>query len=312
MENLILSFNVVLPLCLCIALGYFLYRINMIEEATQKSMNKLVFRVFLPIYVFNSIYTTDVAKVFDLRLVLLTVLGIVGIFAVLMVLIPRIEKDNAKRGVMVQAIFRSNYVLFGVPIAASLCGEANIGPTSLLVGFVVPIFNVLAVVCLETFRGGKPDYKKMLRGIATNPLIIGSVLGIVLNLFNVPLPTGVHKSVTDLGKIATPLSLVVLGAGFRFNAIRGYMRQIAICLTGKLILSPLITVAIGVLLGLRNEMLVPVLAVFGSPIAVSSYTMAEQMEGDGRLAASLVVLTSVCSIVTMFLFIFALKQLGLV
>lgn len=312
MENLILSFNVVLPLCLCIALGYFLYRINMIEEATQKSMNKLVFRVFLPIYVFNSIYTTDVAKVFDLRLVLLTVLGIVGIFAVLMVLIPRIERDNAKRGVMVQAIFRSNYVLFGVPIAASLCGEANIGPTSLLVGFVVPIFNVLAVVCLETFRGGKPDYKKMLRGIATNPLIIGSVLGIALNLFNVPLPTGVHKSVTDLGKIATPLSLVVLGAGFRFNAIRGYMRQIAICLTGKLIISPMITVAIGVLLGLRNEMLVPVLAVFGSPIAVSSYTMAEQMEGDGRLAASLVVLTSVCSIVTMFLFIFALKQLGLV
>ena len=312
MENLILSFNVVLPLCLCIALGYFLYRINMIEEATQKSMNKLVFRVFLPIYVFNSIYTTDVAKVFDLRLVLLTVLGIVGIFSVLMVLIPRIEKDNAKRGVMVQAIFRSNYVLFGVPIAIALCGENNVGPTSLLVGFVVPIFNVLAVVCLETFRGGKPDYKKMLRGIATNPLIIGSVLGIVLNMLNVPLPTGVHKSVTDLGKIATPLSLVVLGAGFRFNAIRGYMRQIAICLTGKLILSPLITVAIGVLLGLRNEMLVPVLAVFGSPIAVSSYTMAEQMEGDGRLAASLVVLTSVCSIVTMFLFIFALKQLGLV
>ncbi len=312
MENLILSFNVVLPLCLCIALGYFLYRINMIEEATQKSMNKLVFRVFLPIYVFNSIYTTDVAKVFDLRLVLLTVLGIVGIFSVLMVLIPRIEKDNAKRGVMVQAIFRSNYVLFGVPIAASLCGEANIGPTSLLVGFVVPIFNVLAVVCLETFRGGKPDYRKMLRGIATNPLIIGSVLGIALNMLNVPLPTGVQKSVSDLGKIATPLSLVVLGAGFRFNAIRGYTRQIAICMTGKLILSPMITVAIGVLLGLRNEMLVPVLAVFGSPIAVSSYTMAEQMEGDGRLAASLVVLTSVCSILTMFLFIFALKQLGLV
>jgi len=312
MENLILSFNVVLPLCLCIALGYFLYRINMIEEATQKSMNKLVFRVFLPIYVFNSIYTTDVAKVFDLRLVLLTVLGIVGIFCVLMVLIPRIEKDNAKRGVMVQAIFRSNYVLFGVPIAIALCGENNVGPTSLLVGFVVPIFNVLAVVCLETFRGGKPDYRKMLRGIATNPLIIGSVLGIVLNMLNVPLPTGVHKSVTDLGKIATPLSLVVLGAGFRFNAIRGYTRQIAICLTGKLILSPMLTVAIGVLLGLRNEMLVPVLAVFGSPIAVSSYTMAEQMEGDGRLAASLVVLTSVCSIFTMFLFIFTLKQLGLV
>ena len=132
MENLILSFNVVLPLCLCIALGYFLYRINMIEEATQKSMNKLVFRVFLPIYVFNSIYTTDVAKVFDLRLVLLTVLGIVGIFCVLMVLIPRIEKDNAKRGVMVQAIFRSNYVLFGVSLVTNVFGSEHAAVASVL------------------------------------------------------------------------------------------------------------------------------------------------------------------------------------
>jgi len=312
MENLILSFNVVLPLCLCIALGYFLYRINMIEEATQKNMNRLVFRVFLPIYIFNSIYTTDIAKVFNIRLVALTILGILGIFMALMVLVPKIEKENAKRGVMVQAIFRSNFVLFGVPIAAALCGEGNVGPTSLLVGFVVPMFNILAVVCLETFRGGRPDIKKILRGIATNPLIIASVLGIGMNMLGVPLPTGVKKGVADIGKIATPLSLVVLGAGFRFNAIRGYVRQIAICLTGKLIVSPLLAVAIGVALGLRNEMLVPVLAVFGSPIAVSSYTMAEQMEGDGRLAASLVVLTSVCSILTMFLFIFALKQLGLV
>lgn len=312
MENLILSFNVVLPLCLCIALGYFLYRINMIEEATQKSMNKLVFRVFLPIYIFNSIYTTDIAKVFDVRLVALVVLGTLAMFMALMVLIPKIEKENAKRGVMVQASFRSNFVLFGVPIAASLCGEANIGPTSLLVGFVVPIYNILAVVCLESFRGGKPDIRKILRGIATNLLIIASVLGIGLNMLSVPLPTGVKKAVADIGKIATPLSLVVLGAGFRFNAIRGYVRQIAVCMTNKLILSPFLAISVGVMLGLRNEMLVPVLAVFGSPIAVSSYTMAEQMDGDGRLAASLVVLTSVCSILTMFVFIFVLKQLGLV
>jgi len=312
MDNLILSFNVVLPLCLCIALGYFLYRINMIEEATQKNMNKLVFRVFLPIYIFNSIYTTDIAKVFDIRLVALVVLGTLAIFMALMVVIPRVEKDNAKRGVMVQASFRSNYVLFGVPIAASLCGEANVGPTSLLVGFVVPIYNILAVVCLESFRGGKPDMKKILKGIATNPLIIASVLGIMLNMLGVPLPTGVKKAVTDIGKIATPLSLVVLGAGFRFNAIHDYVRQIAVCMTNKLILSPILAVTVGVLLGLRNELLVPVLAVFGSPIAVSSYTMAEQMDGDGRLAASLVVLTSVSSILTMFVFIFALKQLGLV
>jgi len=266
----------------------------------------------LPIYVFNNIDTTNIAVAFQPGLVVLTMGGVLAVFAFLMVFIPRIEQENAKRGVMIQAIFRSNFVLFGLPVAVSLCGEANVGPTSLLVGFVVPVFNVLAVVCLEAFRGSKPDFRKMLKGIATNPLIIASVLGIVMNLAHIPLPTGVHKSITDLGRIATPLALVALGAGFQFRRIRGYTRQLLICISGKLVISPLVMVTIAALLGFRNEMLVPVLAVFASPVATSSYTMAELMGGDGTLAGSLVVLTTALSILSMFLFIFALKQLGLV
>ena len=312
MENLILSFNVVLPLFLCIALGYFLRCVHMLEEATQKNLNKLCFKVFLPIYVFNSIYTTNISAAFNLKLVVLTVGGVLGIFALLMVLIPRIEADNAKRGVMIQAIFRSNFVLFGLPVAVSLCGENNVGPTSLLIGFIVPMFNVLAVVCLETFRGGNPDIKKMLRGIATNPLIIGSVLGILMNALDVQLITGVQKGITDLGRIATPLALVSLGSSFQFRRIKGYIRQLIICISGKLIVCPLLMVGMAALLGFRGELLVPVLVVFASPVATSSYTMAEQMNGDGTLAASLVVLTTALSILTMFLFIFMLKQMGLV
>ena len=312
MENLILSFNVVLPLFLSIALGYALRCMHMLDETTQKSLNKLVFKVFLPIYVFNNIYTTNIAVAFQPGLVALTMFGVLAIFAFLMAFVPRIEKENAKRGVMVQAIFRSNFVLFGLPVAVSLCGEANVGPTSLLIGFVVPVFNVLAVVCLETFRGGKADFRKILKGIATNPLIIASVLGIAMNLSGMPLPSGVRKSITDLGRVATPLALVALGSGFQFRRIRGYVRQLIICISGKLVICPLVMVALAALLGFRGDMLVPVLVLFASPVATSSYTMAEQMEGDGTLAASLVVLTTALSILTMFLFIFALKQLGLV
>ena len=312
MENLILSFNVVLPLFLNIALGYMLRCMHMLDEQTQKNLNKLVFKAFLPIYVFNNIYTTNIAVAFQPELVALTMGGVLAIFAFLMVFIPRIEQDNAKRGVMVQAIFRSNFVLFGLPVAVSLCGENNVGPTSLLVGFVVPVFNVLAVICLEAFRGSKPDFRKIFKGIITNPLIIASVLGIAMNLLGIPLPSGVHKSITDLGRIATPLALVALGAGFQFRRIRGYVRQLIICICGKLVVGPLIMLTLAALLGYRNEMLVPVLALFGSPVATSSYTMAELMGGDGTLAGSLVVLTTAFSILTMFLFIFALKQLGLV
>ena len=289
MENLVLSFQVVLPLFLNIALGYFLRCIGLIEEATQKSMNRLCFRVFLPIYLFSSVYSTNLTAVFDPGLIAFAVGGVVAVFLIMMLLIPRIEADNAKRGVMVQAVFRSNFVLFGLPVVTSLCGEDHIGPTSLLIGFVVPVFNVLAVVCLEYFRGGKPDVRKMLRGIASNPLIIASVLGIAMNL-----------------------PLVVLGAGFQFGSIRGSTRQLALCIPLKLVVVPLVMLTLGTLLGYRGDTLVPILAIFGAPIAVSSYTMAEQMDGDGTLAASLVVLTTAFSILTMFLFIFALKQLGLV
>lgn len=312
MDNLILAFNVVLPLFICIALGYFLRRIGMMPLEPRRAMNKLCFKVFLPFYLVHNIYTTDLALAFDWKLILLAAGGIVGIFAFLMLFIPRIEKENPRRGVIIQGIFRSNYALFGLPVALSLCGEGKTGPSSLLIGVIVPIFNVLAVITLESFRGGKPDPKKILKGIVTNPLIIASLLGIFLNLLHVPVPSAVLKGVSDIGKVATPLSLVVLGSEFMFGNVRGYWKQLLLTVSGRLIFCPLVMVLIATSLGLRNEMLVPILILFGAPTAVSSFTMAQQMDGDGDLAASIVVFTSAFAILTIFLWIFILKQLMLI
>lgn len=312
MENLIISFNVVLPLFLCMALGYFLKWIKLYDDATLKTINKLVFKVFLPIYLFRSIYTTDLSAVFNPKLILFAVLGILAWFVILMLVVPRIEKEDAKRGVMVQAMFRSNFVLYGLPVAVSLCGEENIGATSLMIGIVVPIFNILAVITLETFRGGKPSVAKMAKGIATNPLIIASVIGIAFYFLNIKLPTAVEKTVTDLGRVATPLALVALGGEFKFHKVKGNLRQLIIAVSGKLVISPLAIVAAGIVLGFRDEMLVPILLMSGAPAAVSSYTMAQQMGGDGELAGEIVVFTTALSILTIFLWVFGLKQLGFI
>ena len=312
MENLIISFNVVLPLFLCMALGYFLKWIKLYDDATLKTINKLVFKVFLPIYLFRSIYTTDLSAVFNPKLILFAVLGILAWFVILMLVVPRIEKEDAKRGVMVQAMFRSNFVLYGLPVAVSLCGEENIGATSLMIGIVVPIFNILAVITLETFRGGKPSVAKMAKGIATNPLIIASVIGIAFYFLNIKLPTAVEKTVTDLGRVATPLALVALGGEFKFHKVKGNLRQLIIAVCGKLVISPLAIVAAGIVLGFRDEMLVPILLMSGAPAAVSSYTMAQQMGGDGELAGEIVVFTTALSILTIFLWVFGLKQLGFI
>ena len=312
MENLVLSFNVMLPLFLCMMLGYLLRRVGMLEPALLKGLNKLCFKVFLPFYLFNNVYSTNISEAFNAKLLIFSVGCVVVLFVLLMLFIPKIEKDHRRCGVMIQGIFRSNFALFGLPVAISLCGEQNVGPTSLLVGMIVPVYNIMAVIALETFRGGKPNPKKIIKGIITNPLIIASLLGALFNVLHIQLPTTVEKSLIDIGKVATPLSLVALGGEFMFSSVKGYFKQLMTVLAGKLVLSPLVMVALAALIGLRNEMLVPVMIMFGAPTAVSSFPMAQQMDGDGELAASIVVFTSAFAILTIFFWIFILKQLMLI
>ena len=311
MENLIISLNVVLPLFLLIALGYGLKKIRMYDTSTLKTMNKLVFKVFLPVYLFYSIYSKDLSAAFDLKVILFAIVSLLIWFLFLMLWIPRFEKENAKRGVMIQAMFRSNFALFGLPVAISLCGEDKIGTTSLLLGIVVPIYNVLAVITLEFFRGGKPSAKKILIGIAKNPLIIASVLGVVVYLLKIEIPYAIEKTIIDVGKIATPLALIALGGEFTFSKVKGDLKQLVVSVVGKLVICPLFIVTGAILLGFRNEVLVPILLMAGAPTAVSSYTMAQQMGGDGELAGEVVVFTTGISIFTIFVWVFVLKQLNL-
>lgn len=302
----------VLPLFLVIALGYGLQLLGMYEVVALKTMNRLVFKVFLPTYLFQSIYSTNLLVAFNKKVILFSIISLLLWFLVLLCLVPFIEKQNNKRGVMIQGLFRSNFVLFAIPLAISLCGEDNIGITSLLVGIIVPIYNVLAVITLEIFRGGKPNSKVIVKGIITNPLIIASVLGIGLNQLNISLPYAIEKTVIDIGKVATPLALLVLGGEFHFSRVKETMKQLMITVIGKLVVFPFLVLVAAIAMGFRNETLVPIFLMTGAPVAVSSYTMAEQMDGDGELAGEIVVVSTALSILTIFIWVFLLKQLAFI
>lgn len=312
MENLILSFNVVAPLCIVMALGYFLKYINILDNSSVKVMNNATFKVFLPTLLFYNIYTTDLGSVFNPKLMIFATLSIIVLFGTLFLIIPIIEKDNSKRGVMIQGIFRSNFVLFGIPVATALVGEGKVGTTALLIGIVVPLFNFLAVVSLETFRGGNLSVKKIIHGIVTNPLIIGAFLGLLLLIFNIKLPVFIVSTIRDISKMATPLSLTLLGASFSFSNIKKYLKETIIVVLGKLVISPLIFIAIAYYCGFRDVALLSLMIMFASPTAISSFQMAIQMDGDSELAGQIVVFTSAFSIVTVFAWIFALKQFALI
>lgn len=312
MENLILSLNVVLPLFITMTLGYFLKSIKMLDKKLLDSMNTIVFKIFLPLLLFNNIYKTDLDGALNIELLSFSFIAVVGSFLVITFVIPLIEKDNKKRGVMIQGIFRSNFVIFGLTVASSMYDETKVGIIAILVAIIVPTFNVLAVICLEIFRGGKLNIKQLIKGIITNPLIIASAIGIVFLYFNIKLPIALEKSISDISKIATPLSLILLGGSFAFSDVKTHLKQMTITTLGRLVILPGIMIPISVFMGFRGIDLLGILLIFASPTAVSSFTMAQKMDGDSDLAAQIVVFTSAFSILTVFLWIFVLKYFMLI
>lgn len=312
MENFILSFNVVTPLFIIMSLGYYLKYIKLLDKQTLNVMNRVCFKVFLPILLFFNIYQSDVKSSFNINLITFSVSSIVVLFIVLCFLIPKIEKDNKKRGVMIQGIFRSNFVIFGMPIATSIYGEGNIGTTALLIAVIVPLFNLLSVISLELFKDGEINLKKILKGIITNPLIIASAIGILFVTLNITLPTFIEKSVSDIAKIATPLSLILLGGSFSFSHIKEYLNHTIIIVFNKLIFVPLIFIPIAIKLGFRGIELLTILLIFAAPVAVSTFQMSKQMDGDSILAEQSIVFTCLFCIPTVFLWILTLKQLSLI
>lgn len=309
MKNFILSFNVVMPLFINIMFGYFIKKIKLIDKHTLKVMNSVTFKTFLPLLLFYNVYKTKLDEAINSKLMIFAPTAIFSACILATIIILIIEKENKKRGVLIQAIFRSNFVLFGLPVVISLFGDKSAGVTSMLIAIIVPMFNFLAVIILEIFRGGQVDIKKIIQGIITNPLILSSMLGLILLFVDMRIPYFLERSINDISKIATPLALIILGGSFEFNKMTNNIKQIAIGVFGKLIVVPIIFVPIAISLGFRNIELATLVIMLTAPTAVSSFTMAEQMDADGELAGQLVVLTSAISVFTIFIWIFVMKQL---
>lgn len=310
MESLQLSFSSVAPIFLLMLLGYVLKRINIADKKTFDSINKLVFKVFLPTLLFYNIYKTETGQAFDINFIAFTIVAILCVFFVSLLVVLLIAKDNKKRGVMLQGFFRSNFAILGIPLVVYMTGEGSL--TSLMVAVVVPLFNVLAVVSFEIFRGGNINIGKVLKGIITNPLIIGCLFGLIFFATGIKLPSVVEKAVLDISKVASPLAIIVLGASFTFSSMKGYVKDISIVVLARLVIVPLIVLSVAAMFGFKGEEFACLLITFGSPVSVSSFAMAQQMGGDEKLAGHVVVVSSALCLVSLFVLIFISSYIGLV
>ncbi|OQA14411.1 MAG: Membrane transport protein [Firmicutes bacterium ADurb.Bin356] len=315
MENFLVSLEVVLPLCLLMALGYMLKRVLSLNEQWVLTSNKLLFQVLLPLLLMRNMLESDLVGLMTphaLGLIGYTAAAITVSFLILLVLIPRFVQDNARKGVILQGILRANTALFGIPVALSLYGEANLGLFTLLLGAMVPFFNICSIAALELFQGEKPSYKTIATNIIRNPLIIGIAAGAALNLLKLPIPLPIKSAVWGLADTATPLAFLILGASFTFESAKRNRAALMVVVPFRLVLMPLVWVGLAALLGYRGMSLLATAVIFMPPTAVTSYPMACAMGGDGKLAGEIVVFTSALSILTMFFWVFLLKTLYLI
>ena len=311
MNNFIVAAEAVLPMFLMMGIGLLVKKNKLLSEIEVKHLNRMVFVIFFPILMFSNLYYSDVSTSLNWEFVVFSIAGILTIYLIATLLTLKIEKNNRSRGAMIQAIYRSNFVIMGIPVVSNIFGDENLGMTAVMVSIVVPIFNILAVVTLEIYRGGKPKLQNIILEIIKNPLIVGALIGILAVAINLKLPVILETVVTDMASVATPLALVVLGASFNVKSLGRCRRNLVISVLGKLVVGPAICLSIAVLLGFRSVELVTMIAIFATPTAVSSFTMAEHMDSDGELASNSVVFSSAFSCITMFLWIFLFKSLGM-
>ena len=313
MENFLLALNVVLPIFFIMTLGFFLKKIKMVDENSLNIMNRLVFRVFMTTLLFLNVYNIgDFSKLSIDNLKLLAyafIIIFVVVFLAWLIYMPKV-KEKKKLSVLIQGVYRGNFVLFGLAIVDSIYGKEGLASVSLLTIVVIPTFNVLAVIILEYYSGREISKLKLLKQVFKNPLIIATLLGISFIVLKVNIPKPVYKTLSDISKIATPLAFIVLGAELEIGNMLKNMKYLISVNILRLIVNPLITIGVGKLIGFQGIELVALLSMSACPTAVASYTMAKEMKADGDLAGEIVATTSILSIFTIFCWVLVLKNLA--
>lgn len=323
MQSLVFALNATMPIVLTVALGYFIKRIGLMPMNVAKAVNAIVFKILLPAMLFLKVYNIENLASVDLSYVWF-VLGVtILLFFVFIPVVNLLFPERNQRGVILQSIFRSNYALIGIPLATALFNEEGAAIASLLAAFIIPVFNILGVICLCIYSdSNKPSVKSILINILKNPLIIGVGSGlIVLGLRSVFVNAGIGFRLSEveilfdilqsLSAAATPMALLALGAQFEFSAIPHLKKQIIFGITLRSVIIPISTLTIAYLLGRFNGAhFAAFVAMFATPVAVSTVPMCQSMGADHSLAGQLVVWTTLISSLVIFLASYVLKLLG--
>lgn len=316
MENFIYSVDATFPIFLVMVIGYILKQIGMLNDNFVTVANRFNFKVTLPFMLFRDISGVDIRAVFDIRYVLFCALVSTACFWIIWGGVKLFLKDQSMRGAFVQASFRSSAAVMGLAFIQNMYGSSAMGP--LMIVSAVPLYNIFSVIVLtfEGARSGEVDPKQKIKAaclnIAKNPIILGILAGLIVGLLGIDFPVIVDKTVNSVAQMATPLALITIGAGFEGRKALAKIRPTIAASMIKLVIQPLIFLPVAAWMGFRGEQMIAILIMLASPTTPSCYIMAKNMDNDGVLTASVIVMTTLLAAFTLTGWIFILKTVGLI
>lgn len=323
MENLVYSLDATVPVFLIIVLGYLLKRIGILNDEFVKAANKFNFTVTLPALLFCDISRENILEMFDGRYVLFCAAATTASFVAVWTFARLCFKDRGMVGAFVQASFRSSAAVLGIAFIQNIYGNSGMAP--LMIIGTVPLYNIYSVIVLtfeaaggENRNGdlGKPAHgdaakiKKAVLNILKNPIILAIAAGLLASVLRVDFPAIIDKTIASLASMASPLALVAIGAGFEGRKALAKLRPAFAASFLKLVGFAAIFLPIAIMLGFRDEKLMALIIMLGSPTTPSCYIMAKNMDNDGVLTSSIIVLTTLLSAFTLTAWIYIMKSAG--
>lgn len=314
MSIILFTVNIVTPIFLLIVLGIFLKQVKLVNGVFVSQTSKFVFKVSLPALIFLKIATITITEAFDGKLILTSLILVLIIAGISWFLSSILTKTPADKGVFVQGSFRSNFAIIGLALIANLIGDEQLGKASLVLAFVMPLYNVLAVVALTVpFKGEREyNYFQTLKEIGKNPLILAAVFAAPFSIFQIDLGTVFTTTLTYLAKIALPLALISIGASLNLQRLKQASKISFAAMLNKIVLFPIIAVFTGISLHFDKNQMVILFILFASPTAIASFIMADAMGSNSKLASDIIVLTTLFSIVTLSVGIILMKYYAVI
>ena len=313
-DNFLFSLNVTLPIFIIILVGGFLKKICLLSEGFTSVADKFVFKVALPVQLFRDIAAMDIRADFSGKFVVFCMVATTCMFAATWLLGAIFLKDKSMVGAFAQAAARGSAAILGIAFVENIYGSS--GMTPMMIVAAVPLFNIYSVIILTvTSAQGKFDgalVKKLLKGVITNPIILGIAAGMVWSLAGLPMPVILSKSVNYIATTATPLALLVLGATFKGKEALKKIGPTLAAAFLKLVAIPAAIFPFAIHMGFRGSELVAIMIMLASPTTVTCYIMAKNMGGDDTLSASVVMTATLLSSVTLTLWVFVMKSFGLI